>query len=181
MDMQRTNQFTVGIGNQDLIDTELFHQLDSVHRQLVWVDGARSAVHDIGDSKLGEILALFEQSAQVTVWKYADRAIVIIDHRSHGHAFAGDFHECRRQRYVWLDCRYCVATAHDVAHMREQSPSERAAWVRTGEILFLEAACIQQRYRQGVTHGQRCRGAGRWCQIESAGFLCYADIEMNRR
>ncbi|MCY1553588.1 hypothetical protein D9M68_900880 [compost metagenome] len=101
-----------------------------------------------------------------------------IDHRSHGHALAGDFHQRLGQRGVLADFGHRIAGAHDVEHMGQQLAAERAARVRAGEVFLAEAARVQHRHRQRIAQRQRGGGACRWRQVERAGFLFHARVQV---
>ena len=53
--------------------------------------------------------------------------------------------------------------------------------MRAREIFCGETTCLKQRHSECITHGERGRGAGRRRQVERAGFLGHADIEMHGR
>jgi hypothetical protein len=73
------------------------------------------------------------------------------------------------------------AAVHEIPHMDEQAAAQGAAGMGAGEILGGEAAREQGGDRQGVAQRQRGRGAGRGGQVERAGFLGDAGIEVDVR
>jgi hypothetical protein len=68
---------------------------------------------------------------------------------------------------------------HHVADMGEQFATERSAGVGAGEIVGAEAARIEQGDGQRVTERQRCGRAGGGRQIQRAGFLVDAGVEVD--
>jgi hypothetical protein len=62
--------------------------------------------------------------------------------------------------------------------VQQQPPPERRR-VRAREVLFGEAARLEQRHRQRIADRQRRRGAGGGREIQRAGLRRHADIEMH--
>ena len=50
-----------------------------------------------------------------------------------------------------------------------------------GKVLLRESATLQQRHRQGVTHGERRGGARRGSEVERARLLRDAGMQVDRR
>jgi hypothetical protein len=69
--------------------------------------------------------------------------------------------------------------AHHVGDVGQQLAAERAAGVGAGEVLGTKAACVEQGHGQRVAQCQGRGGAGGWRQIQRAGFLVDAGVEVN--
>ena len=63
-----------------------------------------------------------------------------------------------------------VAAHHDVADAGEQPPPDRAARMRTGEVLDRKAARVEQRDRERIAERQHRRRARRGREAQRAGF-----------
>jgi hypothetical protein len=61
----------------------------------------------------------------------------------------------------------------------QQAFAETAAGMRHRKIFCREAATFQKCNRKCISHCERRRRAGCWCEIEWAGFFSHADVEMH--
>ena len=67
--MQRTDQYAIGVGDQQLIDAEFLHHLHCIDGELIGADRARIFVHDITDVDRAEIAHLFDPADLVRIMK----------------------------------------------------------------------------------------------------------------
>ncbi|MNJ75893.1 hypothetical protein D3C77_730700 [compost metagenome] len=68
---------------------------------------------------------------------------------------------------------------HHVFDLEQQAAAKRTTWVREGKVLGSEAAGLEQGDGQCVAQHQRCRGRGGRGQVERAGFLLDAGVEID--
>ena len=58
-----------------------------------------------------------------------------------------------------------------------EAPAQASGGMGARKILAREAARLEQRHRQRVTHGERRRGARGWSEVMRTGFFFHADVK----
>ena len=119
-----------------------------------------------------------ERAPQVAVGEHAEHAAAV-DDDAHAEALLRHHDQALGQPRLRANYRQIVAGAHDVGDVQQQLAAERAAGMRTREVLGSEAARLEQRHGQRVAERERRRGAGRGREVERAGFLGDAHVEMH--
>jgi hypothetical protein len=153
-------QATLGVDDKHGGDAVRLHQLGGLDGERVRRDAARSRMHDLARAQGPQVHAALNQAAQVAIGEDAQHAAVTVHDSRRTQSLGAHFAHELGEPGVGAHARHGLAAAHDVAHMGEQAPPERAARVRAREVLGLEAAGIQQRHRQGISQRQLGRGAG---------------------
>ena len=85
------------------------------------------------------------------------------------------------ERRIRRHFRHLRAGAHHVLDVQQQTPAQCAGRMGAGEILLGESACLEQRHRERIAHGQGRRGAGRGREVERTRFGRHADVQMHGR
>ncbi|MDT4854769.1 hypothetical protein FQZ97_890880 [compost metagenome] len=134
--------------------------------------------HDVIDAGLAHVHALVQGAAQVTIGEDAGEPAVRFQYRGHAQALAGHFQQRLAQWRAAGDEGQAVTAVHDVFHLEQQAPAEGAARMGEGEVFGGEAAGFQQRDGQGVAQHQGRGGGGGRGEVQRAGLLGDAGVQV---
>ncbi|EHC46532.1 Nitrogen regulation protein NR1 [Salmonella enterica subsp. enterica serovar Give str. S5-487] len=128
------------------------------HQDLFGVNGAalrleRNTVGRHGFAyRRGERAAAHQPATQVAVGKDAFHNMLLIANRHQPQSGTAKFQHGIHHAGGEHHLRYCIALAHQVMHIIEQTRAQCASRMRTGEIFFVKTARLHDRHRQRIAH-----------------------------
>ncbi len=160
--VQRADDSGVCIDDQQRRDAIRLHQMHGLGREHAGIDGLRAPRHDRVHAGGVQIGGALDRAAQIAIGEDADHATLRVDDRSHPEALATYLEQTLGERRRRTHLRHVRTRPHDVADVQQQTPAEIAGRMRAGEILFREAARLEQRHAERVADRQGCgRACGR--------------------
>ena len=169
------------IHGQQHVLAPLLHQLRRLGGQTVRRDRQWLARHHTRHLDIAHVTYALEQPPQVAVREDARQLPALIDHRRYTDLFARDFVQRIHHAGVAADNWNLRLGSHHVAHVGQQLAAQRPARMSARKVFRPEAACIEARDRQCVSHRQHCRGRRCRGEIQRASFLLDAHIDVHVR
>ena len=155
----------------------LFHEVEGFAGEEARVDRLRGADHAVtGSHGQGGTAMFFHEAAKVAIGEDSRQFAIRGCHRGHPEFLGGHFVESGGHRSFRRNARYGIARVHEMFHAKELF-SEASGGMKRSEIVRFEAAAVQQRDGERVSHGHGNGGARRGSKIQGAGFFFDADVE----
>ena len=156
------------------------HHLLGLDQLLVGRDGLGMERGDVAGADVEELgPAALHRAADVAVGDDALDAVAVADDDQPQPALRYGVDHLRRGAVGRHDGQ--VVVAHHVAHGHQQAASQAAARVQAREVDAREVALLHERHGQRVAHGDLRRGRARGREVEDAGLLPDAHVEVHVR
>ena len=161
----------------------LFHLLERARHELVRLDRLGRTRHHLADGDAQDVrpAPLEEDPLQIAVREDAGEPPVVVADDRHPQPLVEDLDERLLDGRCDSDVRHVRRAMHDVAHLEQEPPSERAAGMVLGEVGGSQAAHVEERDRERVAHHERGGRGRRRDHVVAACLLGHANVEHDVR